>query len=73
MATRRRSTADGACLLRQSASFTLAAEILLLPFAALLFGLAVAPVSWVFFAGLPGAVVVALLIHHGVTTARLVA
>jgi hypothetical protein len=62
--------APTARLVRHAASFTLAAELLLLPFAALLFGLAVAPVSWVFFAGLPGAVVVALLIHHGVTTAR---
>jgi hypothetical protein len=54
-------------LIRHAATFTLAAELLLLPFAALLFGLAIAPVSWVFFAGLPGAMVVALLIHHGVT------
>jgi hypothetical protein len=61
---------DTAGLVRHAASFTLAAEILLLPFAALLFGLAVAPVSWLFFAGVPGALVVALLIHHGVTTSH---
>src|SRR5690606_18350094 len=54
-------------LVLHAVSFTLASEILLLPFAALLFGMAVTPVSWAFFAALPGAVVVALLIHHGVT------
>jgi hypothetical protein len=55
---------------RHSAAFTLAAELLLLPFAALLVGLAVVPVSWLFFAGMPGAVVLALLLHHGVTRSR---
>lgn len=57
-------------LVRHAAAFTIAAELILLPFAAVLFAFAVAPVSWLFFAGVPGALVVALLIHHGVTTAR---
>jgi hypothetical protein len=55
---------------RHQLAFTVAAYILLLPSAALLFALAVAPVSWLFFAGLPAAVAIALVIHHGAVTPR---
>ncbi|MGH9066911.1 MAG: hypothetical protein ACRD0J_05410, partial [Acidimicrobiales bacterium] len=45
--------------------FTLAAAVLLAPCTVLLFGLAVAPVSWFFLAAVPAALIVALLFHHG--------
>lgn len=45
--------------------FTLFAGILLTPMAVLLFGLAVAPVSWFWFAAVPSALIVAMLVHHG--------
>ncbi len=54
----------GPCLIR-AGLFSLAAAMLLAPFAALLFGLAVAPVSWFWFAAVPGALIVAMLFHHG--------
>lgn len=40
-----------------------AAAVLLIPSASLLFGLAVVPVSWIFLAAVPLAVLVALIIH----------
>lgn len=52
--------------IRHAAGFVIAADLLLAPFAALLFAFAALPVSWLFFAGLPGALVLAVLIHHGV-------
>ncbi|MGH9061871.1 MAG: hypothetical protein ACRDZY_20510, partial [Acidimicrobiales bacterium] len=45
--------------------FTLAAAVLLATCTVLLFGLAVAPVSWFFLAAVPAALIVALLFHHG--------
>jgi hypothetical protein len=54
----------------QSLVFTVLAALLLVPFASLLFALAIAPVSWLFFAGLPGAVIVGLLIHSGAVRPR---
>jgi hypothetical protein len=56
--------------IRHAAGFVVAADLLLAPFAALLFAFAALPVSWLFFAALPGALVVALLIHHGVAKSR---
>ncbi|HEU5309300.1 MAG TPA: hypothetical protein VFW97_18390 [Acidimicrobiia bacterium] len=56
--------------IRHAAGFVVAADLLLAPFAALLFAFAALPVSWLFFAALPGAFVVALLIHHGVAKTR---
>jgi hypothetical protein len=55
---------------RHAAGFVIAAELLLAPFAALLFAFAALPVSWLFFAALPGALVLALLVHHGVAKTR---
>lgn len=49
----------------RAVAFTAAAAALLAPMAVLLFGLAVAPVSWFFFAAVPAALIVALLFHHG--------
>jgi hypothetical protein len=40
--------------------------VLLAPWAGLLFGLAVMPVSWLFFAAIPPVLGIGLLIHHGV-------
>lgn len=55
---------------RHAAGFVIAADLLLAPFAALLFAFAALPISWLFFAGLPGALVLAVLIHHGVAKSR---
>jgi hypothetical protein len=52
-------------LLRQGALFTLASAVLLAPWAGLLFGLAVMPVSWLFFAAIPPVLAIGLLIHQG--------
>ncbi|MGH9075466.1 MAG: hypothetical protein ACRDZQ_15300, partial [Acidimicrobiales bacterium] len=52
-------------LFARATVFTLAAGALLLPMTVLLFGLAVAPVSWFFLAAVPAALIVALLFHHG--------
>ncbi len=48
-----------------SAVVTVAAVVLLSPWVTLLFGAAVVPLSWVFFAALPPAIATILLIHHG--------
>jgi hypothetical protein len=44
---------------------TLAAAVLLSPWVTLLFGAALLPVSWVFFAAVPATLLTILLIHHG--------
>lgn len=49
----------------RATGFTTAASVLLAPWTVLLFGLAVAPVSWLFFASVPAVLIVALLFHHG--------
>src|SRR6266542_6264890 len=54
-----------AVLLRQGTLFTLASALLLAPWAGLLFGLAVMPVSWLFFAAIPPVLAIGLLIHQG--------
>lgn len=48
----------------RAAVFGVAAAVLLAPMAVLLFGSAVAPVSWFFLAAVPAALVIALLFHH---------
>lgn len=55
-------------LLRLGAASTLATGLLLFPFAALLFGMAVVPVSYLFFGALPVVLVIALLLPHGGAT-----
>jgi hypothetical protein len=52
-------------LLRQGTIFTLVSAVLLAPWAGLLFGLAVMPVSWLFFTAIPPVLAIGLLIHHG--------
>jgi hypothetical protein len=52
-------------LLRNATVFTLVSAVLLMPWVALLFGLAVMPVSWLFFTAIPPVLAVGLLIHHG--------
>lgn len=52
-------------LLRQGVLFTLISAVLLAPWAGLLFGLAVMPVSWLFFTAVPPVLAIGLLIHHG--------
>lgn len=44
---------------------TVVAALLLSPWVTLLFGAALMPVSWVFFAAVPAALLTILLIHHG--------
>lgn len=51
-------------LARPVASATAAAALLLSPWAALLFGVAVVPFSWLFFAAVPPALLTLLLLHH---------
>jgi len=62
-----RSTArpPAVSLLRQGALFTLASAVLLVPWTGLLFGLAVMPVSWLFFTAIPPVLAIGLLIHQG--------
>ena len=48
-----------------STAFTVVSVILLLPFAALLLGMAVVSLSWLFFIAVPAALAVAALVHHG--------
>ena len=50
---------------RRAVTFTIAAAILLTFSASLLVGLAVASVSYLFFASVPVALLLALLLHHG--------
>jgi len=52
-------------LIRRSAAFVLTAAILLSPWVALLFGMAVVSISWLFFVAVPGALAVIVLVHHG--------
>jgi hypothetical protein len=54
-----------AVLVRNATVFTLLSAVLLVPWVGLLFGLAVMPVSWLFFAAIPPVLAVGLLIHHG--------
>jgi hypothetical protein len=58
-----------AVLLRNATVFTLVSAVLLMPWVALLFGLAVMPVSWLFFTAIPPVLAVGLLIHHGAVRA----
>jgi hypothetical protein len=55
-----------AVLLRNAAVFTVVSAVLLVPWVGLLFGLAVMPISWLFFTAVPPVLAVGLLIHHGV-------
>lgn len=54
-----------AVLVRNATVFTVVSAVLLMPWVALLFGLAVMPVSWLFFTAVPPVLAVGLLIHHG--------
>src|SRR6266540_2557200 len=58
-----------AVLIRNATVFTLVSAVLLMPWVGLLFGLAVMPVSWLFFVAVPPVLAVGLLIHHGVVRA----
>ena len=48
-----------------TAKFTAISAALLLPFAVLLFAMAVTSLSWLFFVAVPVLVMVAVLVHHG--------
>lgn len=48
-----------------SVLFTLVSAAVLAPFAALLLGMAVVSLSWLFFVAVPSAAAVAMLLHHG--------
>jgi hypothetical protein len=52
-------------LLARTVAFTAVTMVLLAPWAGLLFGMAVVPLSWLFFAAVPPALAVGLFIHHG--------
>jgi hypothetical protein len=52
-------------LLGRTAAFVVTAAVLLSPWVALLFGMAVVSISWLFFVAVPGALAVMLLVHHG--------
>lgn len=52
-------------LLGGSAVFTLVSALVLLPFAALLLGMAIVSLSWLFFIAVPSVLGVAALLHHG--------
>jgi hypothetical protein len=54
--------------LRHSLIFTVSAAVLLSPSAALLFGMAVVSISWLFFVAIPVALGLAVLVHHGAVT-----
>ena len=54
---------SGPGLFRQGLLGTAVAAVLLAPSVALLFGMAAVPVSWLFLAAVPGAFLVALLVH----------
>ncbi|MBV9409954.1 MAG: hypothetical protein JO148_00035 [Acidimicrobiia bacterium] len=47
------------------AAFVVTAAVLLSPWVALLFGMAVVSISWLFFVAVPGALAVMVLVHHG--------
>jgi hypothetical protein len=48
-----------------SVAFTIVSALVLLPFAALLLGMAIVSLSWLFFIAVPSVVGVAALLHHG--------
>jgi hypothetical protein len=48
-----------------SVAFTMVSALVLLPFAALLLGMAIVSLSWLFFVAVPSALGVAALLHHG--------
>ncbi len=50
---------------RASLKFTTVQAIVLLPFAVLVFAMAVTALSWLFFVAVPVVVMVGLLVHHG--------
>jgi hypothetical protein len=52
-------------LVAGSVAFTLASAVVLLPFAALLLGMAVVSLSWLFFIAVPAVLCIAALVHHG--------
>jgi hypothetical protein len=54
-----------AVLLRNAMVITVVSAVLLVPWVGLLFGLAVMPVSWLFFTAVPPVLALGLLIHHG--------
>ena len=64
---RPRSFADR---VRRTSGVTAFAVVALTPWVIVLFGLAVAPISWLFLVGLPPALVVAGLVHHGAVVDR---
>src|SRR5207237_7870030 len=49
----------------RSAAFVVTAAVLLSPWVALLFGMAVVSISWLVSVAVPGALAVMLLVHHG--------
>ena len=57
-------------LARRSAVATGIGAVALLPFAVLLFAMAVVSLSWLFFVAVPVLVMVAVLVHHGVVIPR---
>jgi hypothetical protein len=48
-----------------SVAFTIVSALVLLPFAALLLGMAIVSLSWLFFIAVPSVLAVAALLHHG--------
>jgi voltage-gated potassium channel Kch len=54
----------------RSAAFTLVCALLLTPFAALMFGVAVASVSWLVFAAVPSVLAIAVFTGHGSVARR---
>ncbi|MGH9107635.1 MAG: hypothetical protein ACRDZX_17755 [Acidimicrobiales bacterium] len=60
---------SAATLLRRGAFAAALASVLLWPSVALLFGLAVAPVSWLFLAAVPTALLVAFVVHPAAVSA----
>lgn len=57
-------------LWRRSAAFTAVVALLLSPWAALEFGIALMSLSWLFFVTIPVMLAIALLVHHGAVAAR---
>ena len=52
--------------LRASLKFTTVQAVVLLPFAVLVFAMAVTALSWLFFVAVPVLIMIGLLMHHGV-------
>ena len=52
-------------LLRHAVVITVVAAVFLSPWVTLMFGAAVIPLSWIYFAALPPALATILLLHHG--------